>query len=307
MGRSDHRLAAAGNLLGGLGVVSAAGLASLTPAAPAFGQGASDDQGMTLTGVVRDFRERTAEGGHPDFERRPDAGFGHYMGNVADVLDADGKPVFTGTGRKVSSQWTDAGGVPIHPNYYDSAEGDSAGSFGTADPGGVESVNSFRQWFRDVPGVNSSKTLAMRLEYDAGRDIWFFDDREDPVFQNRGGFFPINDDLFGNSDGEEKNFHFTFELDTQFKYEAGQNDYFKFRGDDDVWVFIDGDLVIDIGGVHSVVEQVVYLDRLGLTDGEIYDLKFFFAERHRTQSNFRIETSFPLRSGNLPATSALFD
>jgi len=307
MKRTDLSSGAKGNVLAGLGLATAAGFVALSSAGDALGQGAGGDQGMTLSGVVRDFRERTAEGGHPDFERKPDAGFGHYMGNVAATLDAEGKPIFTGAGWKVSSQWTDASGVPIHPTYFDSSQGDSAGSFGTADSGGIQSETSFRQWFRDVPGVNSSKTLPMRLEYDAGRDIWFFDDREDPVFQSRGGFFPIDDDLFGNSDGEDRNFHFTFELDTQFEYEAGQGDYFKFRGDDDVWVFINGELVIDIGGVHSVVEQVVYLDRLGLSDGQIYDLKFFFAERHRTQSNFRIETSFPLRSGNLPATSALFD
>ena len=66
--------------------------------------------------------------------------------------------------------------------------------------------------------------------------------------------------------------------------------------------------MIDIGGVHSVVEQSIDLDRLGwLVDGESYPLNFFFAERHRTQSNFRIETSIRLQDINVPTVSALYD
>ena len=38
---------------------------------------------IELTGVVRDFKERTVVGGHPDFERQPDGGFKHFCGNVA--------------------------------------------------------------------------------------------------------------------------------------------------------------------------------------------------------------------------------
>ena len=37
-----------------------------------------------LTGLVRDFHERTHPEGHPDFESRPDMGFGRYSGNIVD-------------------------------------------------------------------------------------------------------------------------------------------------------------------------------------------------------------------------------
>jgi fibro-slime domain-containing protein len=74
-----------------------------------------------------------------------------------------------------------------------------------------------------------------------------------------------------------------------------------------VFVFINGQLVIDLGGVHGAVEQEVQLNRLGLVDGQEYDLDFFFAERHRTQSNFKITTNIDLRNAELPTVSNAFD
>ena len=130
-----------------------------------------------------------------------------------------------------------------------------------------------------------------------------FDDKTDPVYSEKGGFFPIDDELFGNSPGPiSRNFHFTFELHTQFTYNADQQNLFRFTGDDDVWVFINGKLVIDIGGVHSAVDQTIDLDRLGLEDGETYSLDFFFAEppsdrvefQDRDQSRARDKSSAPM-------------
>ncbi len=99
--------------------------------------------------------------------------------------------------------------------------------------------------------------------------------------------------------GNSHNYYFTMELGCEFEYVEGQT--FYFRGDDDVWVFIDSQLVVDIGGIHNPTEGAVDLDTLNLIEGETYSFKLFFAERHCCGSNFRMVTSIDLRT-----SSALF-
>lgn len=237
----------------------------LTPAT--FASGGEEDlpETMELIGVVRDFRERSHPGGHPDFERKPDAGFGLYSGNVAPFLSAERKPIFTGEGFRVKEQWTNEDGLPICWALFDEQRGDREGRRGASDHGGIESAQSFAQWFDDEPGVNQSKTLSLRLiRHDNG--CYVFDDKEDPFYDELGGFFPIEDTMLGNPGGTpDRNFHFTLEIHTEFEYDAESEQLFNFIGDDDVWVFIDDKLVIDLGGVHGAKAQTVDLTRLSLS------------------------------------------
>jgi fibro-slime domain-containing protein len=287
----------------------AAGPLSIWNLNDAQAEGVSDDPPETieLTGIVRDFLERSVEGGHPDFERRPDHGFGHYVGNVHPYLSDDGKPVFVGGGYKVRRQWRDSQDRPICYLLYDEDRGDQEGELGPTDDGAIQSASSFDLWYRDQPGVNISAPLTITLHRQAD-GTYVFDDRLDERYAARGGFFPVDDWLFGNSGGwPEHNYHFTYELHGDFVYDASAGQFFKFIGDDDIWVFIDGVMVIDLGGVHGAQEQYVDVNRLGMTDGETYRLDFFFAERHRTEANFRITTNLPLVSVELPTVSVMHD
>lgn len=146
---------------------------------------------------------------------------------------------------------------------------------------------NFDQWYRDVAGVNQNKEYSIELERQSDGTY---------KYQNNS-FFPINGQLFGNFK-DNKNYHFTYEIHTKFTYKGGEK--FTFSGDDDVWVYIDGKRVIDIGGVHTSQTQNVNLDSLGLTAGKTYDLDFFFAERNYSQSNFTIVTNIELKAAPNP-------
>ena len=266
---------------------------------------------VTLIGVVRDFKEKTVAGGHPDFEVTPSGGFGHYCDNLQPTLGADGKPVFKGGGFKVKTQWKNSAGKNICNRLYNQSLGDVRGSkeSGTS-TGGITSASTFNKWFNDDLAFNVSAPLSMTLVRQSN-GAYVYDSATDPTYNNStysGQFFPIDGQLFGNSPGTPNhNYHFTYELHTKFTYAADGAQTFTFSGDDDVFVFINQKLVIDIGGIHGKVEQAVSLNRLGLVDGERYDLDFFFAERHRTESNFKITTNLNLENVELPTVSNAFD
>jgi len=90
------------------------------------------------------------------------------------------------------------------------------------------------------------------------------------------------------------NYGMSMKAQAKFEYVPGQ--YFEFLGDDDVWVFINGRLVVDIGGIHTSRTRAVDLDTLGLTPDSTYTFQIFYTERYKVEGNFKMRTSMDLKA-----------
>src|SRR5262249_12876239 len=115
----------------------------------------------------------------------------------------------------------------------------------------------FDQWYRDVAGVNQRFPISLHLTETApGSGVYKY---------SNDAFFPIDGLGFGNGpplgDGTSPhNFSFTTEVHLSFTYSG--HEVFTFTGDDDLWVFINRKLAIDLGGPHHELTGTADLDAM---------------------------------------------
>ena len=124
------------------------------------------------------------------------------------------------------------------------------------------------------------------------------------IFYKDGTDIPAARDSYSGSSSisyrwnGERNQHYCFESHAHFTYNRGQR--FSFRGDDDIWVYVDNILAVDIGGTHLAAPGYVDLDVFEgqsgkLVPGQQYDIDIFFCDRRTTMSNIRIKTNMYIR------------
>jgi len=249
--------------------------------------------------TYRDFLQRPDTGGHPHMKLEA------KQPPVTGLDSGIAGPVCT-AGNQGSCGRLDAAGKP------QLASGVTAANIQSLHPGLYSHPDAFGLWYRDanpsgIVGVNGAISMSGAIggtlslsQVTAGAQTYRF---------SSTSFFPLDGGLgFGNTTSyyieppldwgnsrnsvSNHNYHFTTEFKYFFQYAGGER--LDFTGDDDVWVYINGRLAVDIGGIHSELSDFVELEddgadaRFAITEGNVYEIAFFQAERHPVASNFRL-------------------
>jgi fibro-slime domain-containing protein len=165
----------------------------------------------------------------------------------------------------------------------------------------------FDQWYHDSP--RGSLVLGTLTLTQQANGTFVYDHSE--MWSNATTswttppFFPLDDlgwalppngpeiPYLGSCDNDHVNHNYSFTSEVRYWFQYGGSEVLQFLGDDDVWVFVNGQLAVDLGGVHSASPGSVTLDaagaaKFGLTLGQIYEIAVFQAERHMCNSSYKL-------------------
>lgn len=142
--------------------------------------------------------------------------------------------------------------------------------------GSLTSESAFNGWWTDTSsGGQQGKTTALTLTLSSGAST-----DPDVLTFSSTQFYPRGY-ADGFADGPLPNRNFTWELHDAMPYVPGTQ--LGFAAADDLWVFVNGRLLVDLGGVHARQSTVIDLDTwaplLGLVSGQTYPVDLFFAHR----------------------------
>ena len=165
---------------------------------------------------------------------------------------------------------------------------------------------------------NGTGTYSFEAGYSGTKKDVQYDRKSGTIYNgtnggDESGFYPLENlgyeqpglltntsrnDSLDKTTGRNRNGSFTLRGESQFVYNKASKLYFTFTGDDDVYMYINGVLALDLGGAHGRNTKTVNLnevaDKCGLVDGQVATFTFFYMERCSDASTFGIKTNMEL-------------